>query len=158
MARSGTKGAAIIQHLHDKDLGKTADGRARGTDNADEPAARAVGQSVLVGDVAGEHHLAASDTINHPAETIEDRAGLPCCEFVRRVPRFNPVHEQFLILSSVCELLAMLSAHIFAARAKPHRLSLEVFLLLRREVPSIQVMLPPYFVIAFMTHHEVAQA
>ena len=70
----------------------------------------------------------------------------------------DPVHEQLLILGFVCELLAVLAAHIFAASAKPHRLSLEVFLLLRREVPSIQVMLPPYFVIALITHHEVAQA
>ena len=70
----------------------------------------------------------------------------------------DPVYEQLLILSFVCELLAVLAAHIFAANAKPHRLSLELFFLLRREVPPIQVVLPPYFVIAILTHHEVAQA
>ena len=70
----------------------------------------------------------------------------------------DPVHEQLLILIFVCELLAVLAAQIFAARAKPQRLSLEVFLLLRREVPSIQAMLPPYFAIAIISHHEVAQA
>ena len=70
----------------------------------------------------------------------------------------NPVHERLLILRSVCELLADFAAYIFAASAKPHRLSLEIFLLLRREAPSIQAMLPPYFVIAIITHHEVAQA
>ena len=68
------------------------------------------------------------------------------------------MHEQPLILSSVCELLAVLAAHIFAANAKPHRLSMEVFVLLLREVPSIQVMLPPYSVIAIITNHEVSQA
>ena len=36
-------GAALLRHLHDKGLGKAADRRARGIDNADEPAARAVG-------------------------------------------------------------------------------------------------------------------
>ena len=119
---------------------------------------RAVGQSVLVRDVAGEHHLATPDKVNHPAETIEGGTGLLFRGFVRRVARMDPVYEQLLILSFVCELLAVLAAHIFAASAKPHRLSLEVFLLLRREVPSIQVMLPPYFVIAIITHDEVAQA
>ena len=92
------------------------------------------------------------------AETTEGGTGLIFHGFVCRVPRMDPVHEQLLILSFVCELLAVLTAHIFAASAKPHRLSLEVFLLLRREVPSIQVMLPPYFVIALISHHEVAQA
>ena len=95
--------------------------------------------------------------MNHQAETIEGGTGLPVRGFLLRVPRKDPVHEQLLILSFVCELLAVLSARIFAASAKPHRLSLEVFLLLRREVPSIQVMLPPYFVIAIITlrsrHH-----
>ena len=118
----------------------------------------AVGQSVLVGYVAGEHHLQPHDKVNHPAETIEDGAGLPSCGFVRRAPRFDLVHEQLLILSSVSELLAVLVAHIFAASAKPHRLSLEVVLLLRREVPSIQIMLPPYFVVTIVIHHEVAHA
>ena len=70
----------------------------------------------------------------------------------------DPVHEQLLILSFVCELLAVLAAHIFAASAKPHRLSLKVLLLLRREVPSIQIMLPPYFVVSIIAHLEVAQA
>ena len=102
--------------------------------------------------------LRESDKVNHLAETIEGGTGLPFRGFVRRVPRMDPVHEQLLILGFVCELLAVLAAHIFAASAKPHRLSLEVFLLLRREVPSIQVMLPPYFVIAIITHDEVAQA
>ena len=70
----------------------------------------------------------------------------------------DAVHEQLLILSFVCELLAVLAAYIFAASAKPHRLSLEVFLLVRREVPSIQIMLTPYLVIAIISHNEVAQA
>ena len=70
----------------------------------------------------------------------------------------DPVHEQLLILSFVFEPLAVLAAHIFATSAKPHRLNLEVFLLLRRDVPSIQIMLTPYLVIAIITHHEVAQA
>ena len=65
---------------------------------------------------------------------------------------------QLLILGFVCELLAVLAARIFAASAKLHRLGLEVLLLLRREVPSLQVMLSPYFVIALITHDEVAQA
>ena len=70
----------------------------------------------------------------------------------------DPVHELFLILSFVRELLAIFAAHIFTTSAKPYRLSLEVVFLLRREVPSIQVMLPPYFVIATISHHEDAQA
>ena len=102
--------------------------------------------------------LQPPDNVNHLAEAIEDGAGLPSCGFVCRVPRFDLVHEQLLILSFVCEFLAVLVAHIFATSAKPHRLSLEVFFLFRREVPSIQVVLPPYFVIAIITHHEVAQA
>ena len=91
--------------------------------------------------------------VNHDAETIEGGTGLPFRVFVRHVPRVDPVHEQLLILSFVCELLAVFAAHIFAASAKPHRLSSEALLLLRREVPSIQIMLPPYFVIAIITHH-----
>ena len=75
-------GAAILRHLHDKGFGKAADRRARGIDNADELAARAGGQSVLVGDVAGEHHLATPDKVNHRAEAIEGGTGLPFRGFV----------------------------------------------------------------------------
>ena len=68
------------------------------------------------------------------------------------------MYEQLFIQSFVGELLAVLSADILAASAKPHRLNLEVFLLLPCEVPWIQTMLPPYCVIAVVSHREVAQA
>ena len=151
-------GAALLRRLHDNGLGEATDRLAFGIDNAHELPARTVGQSILVCDVAGEHHLAAPDQVNDGAKTIEGSTGILLRGSVLRVPRMDAMHEQFLILSFVGELLAVFAAHILTSRAEPHRLSLEVLLLLPREVPSIEVMLAPYLVIAVVSHREAAQA
>ena len=70
----------------------------------------------------------------------------------------DPVHKELLILRFVRKLSAVLAAHVFAESAQPHRLIFEVFFLLRREMPSIQVVLPPVCVILIISHLEITQA
>ena len=104
-------------------------------------------EAVLVGDVTGDHHLAASHEVDDSAETIEGGAGLSFCSFVRGVPGMDPVHKELLILRFVRKLSAVLAAHIFAESAQPHRFIFEVFFLFWCEVAAVEVMLPPRQVI-----------
>ena len=151
-------GAAILRRLHDNGLGETTDRLAFGIDNAHELPARTVGQSILVCDVVSEHHLAAPNQVDDRAKTIEGSTGILLRGSLLRALSVDAMHEQFLILSFVGELLAVFAADILASGAEPHGLNLEVVLLLPREVPSIEVMLAPYLVIAVVSHREVAQA
>ena len=68
----------------------------------------------------------------------------------------DPVHSQLLILSSERESPAILAAHILATSAQPDRLMLKVWLLVRIDVPSIQVMQSLYIVVAILVHGGVA--
>ena len=70
----------------------------------------------------------------------------------------DPVHHQLLSLSSARESPAILAAHILAAGAQPDRLMISVCLLVRSEVPSIQVMQSPYLVVSVLVHGEVMRS
>ena len=128
-------GAAILQH-HDKGLGKVADRRRQRRRACRVPLASPYLKAML-----RVYLLAAPYKVKHPVETIEGGTGLPfsrlCASSAARGSGARVAsHPEYCVRACCCSRC-------------PH---------LRREVPSIQVMLQPFFVIATVIRHEFDKA